>query len=343
MAVTNKEMRRLFVLSLILILLSLAFIILKPILISIIIGLIFAYSFNPIYKRFFKIFKEKNTASITTVMLVFLIFFIPLWFLTPILIQQTFDLFDFVQNLNIRGFIESVFPTATDSFLQGIYSVVINFIGTVTSTILSSLTDLLLGLPNRLLHLTTVIFVFFFALRDQEKLKNYVSGLSPFRKDKEKILINQFKGMTSAIIYGTIFVGVLQGILTGVGLFIFGIPRALVFTIIAIFASIIPVLGPWAVWMPTSAYLFFSGNTAAAIAFTIYGAIVVSSFDNLLRPYLVSKKTGTSSAIILVGMIGGLIVFGIIGLILGPLILSYLLVLLTAYKDRTISDLFHTD
>ena len=134
--------------------------------------------------------------------------------------------------------------------------------------------------------------------------------------------------------------GVIQGIATGFGLIIFGVPNALILTFLAIFASILPMVGPWFIWVPVAIYLFVTGNAGAAIGFGLYSAIFVSSIDNILRPYIVSRKTGTSSVIVLIGMIGGLFLFGILGIILGPLILSYLILFLKAYKDKTLSDMF---
>ena len=100
------------------------------------------------------------------------------------------------------------------------------------------------------------------------------------------------------------------------------------------------MVGPWFVWIPVTLVLIIGGNVGIAIGFAVYCALFVSTIDNILRPYIVSRKTGTSPVIVLIGMIGGLFVFNILGLILGPLILSYLILFLRAYKDGTISELF---
>ena len=191
-----------------------------------------------------------------------------------------------------------------------------------------------------LLNLAVVLFVFFFSLRDQEALREFISGISPFRKDKESVLVKRFKDITSSIIFGYIIVGAIQGLALGAGLWWFDVPKALTLTILGMFAAMLPMVGPWLVWIPIAIFLFIGGNTSAAIWFAIYCTVIVSSIDNVLRPYIVARKTGTSSVIVLVGMIGGLFVFNILGLILGPLILSYLILFLKAYKDGTLSDMF---
>ena len=340
MAVNSGEMRKILVLSLILILVVLSFMVIKPIILSIVTGLIMAYAFFPIYKRIYKILKEKNTSALAVCFMIFLIVFIPLWFVIPTIMKQSYGLFSASQGIDIAGLISKVFPTASQQFQKELSSIIINFIGDMSSTVLNYLKIFLLNLPTVLLHLAVVVFVFFFTLRDHDKLKKFASEISPFRKDKEKILIRKFKELTSSVIFGYIIVGVIQGIATGFGLIIFGVPNALILTFLAIFASILPMVGPWFIWVPVAIYLFVTGNAGAAIGFGLYSAIFVSSIDNILRPYIVSRKTGTSSVIVLIGMIGGLFLFGILGIILGPLILSYLILFLKAYKDKTLSDMF---
>ena len=340
MSSLSKQVRRFSIISVLLVLIALSFLVLRPILLSIVAGLIFAYIFFPVYKRIYKIFREPNTSALAVCVMIVLIVFIPLWFLIPLLIQQSFDMFSQVQSIDIRGIVETIFPAAGSQFQKEVTSIFINFIGDITSSALDAMVGFLLNLPRVLLHVAVIIFVFFFSLRDHEKLKEFVSGISPFKKAKEKEFVKQFKNITSSVIFGYIVVGIAQGIAAGIGFLIFGVPHALLLTLLAIFASILPMIGPWLIWIPVALYLISTGNITMAIAFTAYSAIIVSSLDNFLRPYIVAKKSGTSSVIVLVGMIGGLSVFGLLGIILGPLIISYLILFLKAYKDRTLSDMF---
>ena len=325
---------------LILILIALTFILIKPIIISIIAGLILAFIVNPVYLKVNSFVKRPTLSALIVSVMVVVIIFIPLWFLVPLMIRQVFEMFAFLRGADVRSFVEILFPTFSDEFTRQITGVVSNFLNEISVSILNWLSDFLLNLPDLLLQGAVLIFVFFFALRDQEKLKSYVSDLSPLNKEQEKILIREFKGITSSIVYGYFIIGVVQGIATGIGLFAFGVPRALLLTIIAIFASMFPLFGPWVVWLPAVVYLFAQGNTFAAVAFMIYGVLVVSSLDNILRSYIVSRKSSISPVIALIGMIGGLFVFGLLGLILGPLILAYLIIFLTAYKNKQLSSMF---
>ena len=336
----DKQIKKISIFVILILLLILSFLVVKPILLSILAGLILAYTFNPLYKKLLKVFRERNTSALAICLLIVLVIFIPLWFLIPIMMQQAFSAFTLVQSIDIAGFVERIFPTAAEQFKQDMTGVIWDFVGDLTSSTISTLIGFLLNLPSVLLNLAVLIFVFFFSLRDQDKLKAFVSEISPFAKEKQELLIKHFKGITSSIIFGYILVGLIQGVLLGVGLLIFGVPNALVLTLFAIFASILPVIGPWLVWIPVAIYLLSTGQIGVAIGFILYSAILVSSIDNIIRPYIVSRKTGISSAVVLVGMIGGLFVFGILGIILGPLILGYLILFLEAYRNKSLSKMF---
>ena len=335
--VNEKIFKKLIVFGSVLALLILSFIILWPILLSLVIGLILAYIFYPLYYLVLRVVKEKNISSLIIVLLILFLLFLPLWFLFPVVSRQLFDIYTYSQKIDFSAITGKILPEAvsTDTI------VFINtFISKLVSSILSGVTDSLMDIPNLLLQAVVILFVFFFAMRDGEKLKEYVKSISPFTPLFEGHISRQFKDITNSVLYGFFIVGIIQGIVTGIGLFIFGVPQPLILTIVAIIAAIIPVVGAWIVWIPAAIYLFIQGHTGAAIGLALYGAILVSWIDNIIRPYLISRKINISSAVVLVGMIGGLMVFGILGLLLGPLILSYLIILLDAYREKKLKDFF---
>ncbi|MBM3232233.1 AI-2E family transporter [Candidatus Pacearchaeota archaeon] len=340
MALSNKDIRRIFVYAVLLILAIATFLIIKPIVLSIFGGLILAYIFSPLHKIVYRTTHARNISATIMCALVLIIIIVPLWFTIPLIVQQIFDLFNLSQNIDYSQIVSRIFSSSTPEFNEKITTIIIQFTGNLASTIFDYFVGLLQILPTVLLNLAVILFVFFFALRDQESLKEFVAGISPFRKDKEAVLVTRFRDITSSIIYGYIVVGVIQGLALGLGLLIFGVPKALTLTVLGIFASMLPMIGPWFIWIPITITMMVSGNVGIALAFAVYCGFFVSTIDNILRPYIVSRKAGVSSVVVLVGMIGGLFVFNIIGLILGPLILAYLILFLKAYKDGTLSDMF---
>jgi predicted PurR-regulated permease PerM len=213
-------------------------------------------------------------------------------------------------------------------------------IGKAFTAVLNHLSDILVNLPNLLLQLAVFIFTFYFAVRDSGKLKGYFSKLSPFSASTEQKLMSEFRGITNSIVYGHVLIGILQGLLVGVGLFILGVPKALILTSVAVIASIIPVLGSWIVWLPISIFLIASGQTSSGLFLFLYGLLFVSTIDNILRPLFISKNSNLNVALSVIGTIGGLYFFGIIGLVLGPLILAYILIIFDFYREGKLSELF---
>jgi len=146
--------------------------------------------------------------------------------------------------------------------------------------------------------------------------------------------------MTNSIVYGWVVVGIIQGLLAGLGFFIFGVENPLVLTFLAILFSIIPFLGPFFIYMPVGIYFFTQGHVFIGVTFLLYNLLMVSTVDNFLRSYIIARKTNVHSAIILIGMIGGFFTFGVIGLLVGPLLLAYILILIESFKDKSIYALF---
>src|SRR3989339_686361 len=276
-------------------LLVLSFLLIKPILISIIVALILAFVFSPVYEWLYKVTKLKNISAFLICILLISLIVLPFWFLAPIFIDQS-----------VKVYLAS---------------------------------QLIVDFPTLFLQFVVVIFSFFFILRDKEELADYIKSLLPFSKDVETKLFKYSKDITSSVLYGQVIIGFLQGIFVGIGLFIFQVPNALFLTLFACIASIMPLLGPVIIWVPVVIYLYITGDATSALGITLFG-LIASTIDNFLRPMIVSKKTHLHSSIVLIGMVGGAFLFGILGFILGPLILSYLLIILEIYRNRKTSGIF---
>ena len=199
---------------------ALSFLILWPILTSIIMGLILVYIFYPVHKKVLSFVKEKNTSALIVIFLVIILIVLPLWFLLPAVIKQVFDIYLYMQKMDITELLNSL-PGFSEVGLSRDFGISFNtFFSTIASKVFSGMTSLLMGLPNIILRMVVVFFVFFFGLRDAELFVNYLQSLSPFSKNTEKELTKKFKDITSSVIYGYVVVGVLQGLLTGIGLFV---------------------------------------------------------------------------------------------------------------------------
>lgn len=336
----EKDAKKLSLLVTVLILIVLSILVLWPFILAIVSGLFLAYIFYPVYRAIGKKIRNKSLVASLTSIIVVAIIFICLWFITPLLVRQFFYVYITLQKLDFQSIIRQLFPTASEQLSNQLTLTFNSALSNLFSSISTKLNSFVAEIPKFIVAFFVTGFVFFFALRDSERLYSFIKEISPINEVKRRVIVKNFKDMTTSIIYGWVVVGLLQGILAGIGLFIFGIDNALVLTVIAILFSIIPFLGPFFVYIPVAVYLFTQNNPLIAILFLLYNLIVVSTADNFLRSYIIARKTNIHSSVILIGMLGGLYAFGIIGLIVGPLILAYVLILIESFKDKSIYAIF---
>ena len=332
----EKYFNKVAIIILIAVLIVLTFLVVRPIIISCFFGLILAFVFHPLYRRVQKVIKNKNISALLMCLLLLAIVIVPLIFLVPTIVKETLNMYTAIQKPEtlapLRELATKIFPAPEVS--SKIVGAINTFTSKIAATAFNSLTEIIINLPTIFLQIFLILFLFFFGLRDGDKLIGYIESLSPLSKESDKKVFAQFKEITYSVIFGNIIVGIIHGLVTGAALFILGIPNSWVLTLIAIFFSIIPILGPWLVWVPVDIYLFAIGRTTAGIGLLIYGLVFISWIDNILRPLIISRQTKINSAIVLIGMIGGLFVFGIMGLVIGPLVIAYLLLLLESFRNK---------
>ncbi|MEK6840606.1 MAG: AI-2E family transporter [Nanoarchaeota archaeon] len=317
------------------VLLVFSFLLLKPILLSILFGMLLAFIFVPVYDWIYKKTRSKNFSATIMIILLLLIIVIPIWFLLPLLIDQSFKIFESILQIDFITPLKTLFPNffASEQFSTQISSVISSFLIKTANSVTNSFTDFLLDLPTISLHVLVILFTFFFVLRDRDEVADYVKSLLPFPKEVEEKLFQYSSEITKSVIYGTIFIGILQGIVAGIGFFIFSVPNALLLTLFAIIAGILPTIGTPIVWVPVFIFMLIAGNNVGAWGVFAFG-MVSTWVDNILRPVFISKMTKIHSGIVLIAMIGGAFFFGILGFVIGPLVIAYLLIILELYRKK---------
>lgn len=337
----NKSITRFITIFVIALLFIVAVLVLKPILISIIIGLLLAYIFHPVYEKIHSKVKRKNLSAVILIFGMTIIIIVPLIFVIPMIVRQMFESYIYLQGVNFADAVTKFFPSLFTADSSRVFAVNFNsFVSTTITSLMNEFTVFIVNFPTILLHFAVILFTFYFSVRDADKLKEYLVKLSPFSLETEKKFGEEFRNITDAVIYGQILIGVVQGLTLGIGLFFLGVPKFLVLTLIAIIASTIPILGSWLVWLPTGLFMIISGNQTKGVILLLYGLFFVSIIDNVLRPYFLSKKSSLSLPLSIIGVIGGLYSFGIIGLVLGPLIMAYAMIVVDFYKQGRFNELF---
>ncbi len=179
-----------------------------------------------------------------------------------------------------------------------------------------------------------LLFLLFFFVRDTDRFVAWFRDVSPLRTSVTNELLKRITNITRAVLIGHVLVAIIQGIIAGIGLAMVGIPNAIVWTFIMMLLALIPLIGTFAVWAPASAYLVSTGSTFPGIALFVYGAFVVGISDEYLRPVLVNRYATIGSSVIILGVLGGISVFGFMGLFFGPIIVGSLKAAIEVYDNH---------
>ena len=182
-----------------------------------------------------------------------------------------------------------------------------------------------------LLDLFVMIYAMFFFFKDGEKILNKIFYYLPLSDEDEALMLQRLTSITRATVKGTLVIGILQGALAGIAFWVAGIEGAAFWGTIMAILSIIPGIGAALIWVPAVVYLFITGQSLAGTFLLVWCAAVVGTVDNVLRPILVGKDAKMPDLLILVGTLGGLLLFGPIGFIAGPIVCGLFLTVWEIY------------
>lgn len=205
---------------------------------------------------------------------------------------------------------------------------------TAAGWIAAQATSLLGSAASTVLDLLIALFGVYYLLRAGNQTWATVRPFIPFSAEHADELLARFEMATRATLLGSVLIAVIQGSLVGIGFYITGLPSALFWGVVATVASVLPVFGSAIVWVPGVLALFFGHQVVQALALAAFCAIIVSNIDNVVRPIVTQRMSDVHPMITLVGAFAGLPVFGLLGLLLGPLSISYFFVLLRMYNDE---------
>jgi predicted PurR-regulated permease PerM len=182
-----------------------------------------------------------------------------------------------------------------------------------------------------------VLLSMYFFYVEGEEILDQLSILSPLPKRYDSEFRSRFKDVIDATFRGQLFTGLAQGIMTGIGLAIAGVPGAGFWGAVAALLSLIPMVGAAAVWVPASIYLVISASMGdrgwwQPIFLILWGAIPVSLVDNIVRPWAMRGKAQLPAIPLLFAVLGGMQAFGFVGLVIGPLVFSFLMAIIDIYK-----------
>lgn len=199
------------------------------------------------------------------------------------------------------------------------------------SSVAGSASSILSFASSVAIGLSLMLFIQFYGLKDGGRFVEWTKKFDLMPTDVQEKLYTQTGMTTRAVIKGHVLVAIAQGLIAGLGLLVTGVPNFVFWTFVMIILGFIPLIGTLFVWLPAAAWLFLNGNVNSAVILLVWGFIVVGAVDNFLRPFLVDESADLHPLFVILGVIGGIGVFGVIGLFLGPVIFGIAKTLLEIY------------
>jgi predicted PurR-regulated permease PerM len=342
------KMRSVFFFSLVFILLFAFLYLMQPFFYPVFWAAILAIMFYPVYNGLRNITKMPGISSILSILIVIVSIFLPLSLIITLILHQSFTLYqsvasgdwflirvqgvaDWLENTPIAPYIESI----TDNWA----ATAADATKAITIFLFNNLKSITQNSVSFIFMLFLTLYTLFFFFRDGERLLKRLQHLSPLGDSHERALYDQFTSTARATLKSTFIVGGIQGILGGILFWITGVEGAVIWAVIMFLLSLVPGLGTFLVWLPVGVIMLVIGNVWQGITILLVGALVISTIDNLLRPPLVGKDIQMPPLLVLFSTLGGIVLFGISGFVIGPVVTSLFLAIISIYDSYYLREL----
>ena len=348
MRLSTRNLLTWFLLGLLAFGLYFAYILLKPFVNCLIMAVVFAALFHPFHARILRALGGREyISSLIVLFFVVVLVIVPITFLIMGLIPQMRHSVTSVTAWLSEGNLDAIFTGYLNPFFdwlseeapflgitaESAKADIINAARTIGQNLISLSANLVGQTLTVVLDFLLFFLALFFFLKDGGSMVARIKYLTPLREEQQERIIQNLRRISKSVLAGGFLVAAIQGFVGGVGLAIVGIPALFWGTVMA-FAAFVPVLGTGLVWVPAVCVLMFGGFWKSALFLAIWCGVLVTSIDTFLRPFLMRDASGVPILFLFLAIIGGVQAFGIVGLLYGPLILTFAMVMLTIYADE---------
>jgi predicted PurR-regulated permease PerM len=315
---------------------------------AIVLALLIASAFYPLFIRLRKLLKEQaQPAALVMCLFIAVVLIIPVGGFVGTLSNEAYDFYkrsrtvvsisqidrmihgESVWAKRLRRAAAAVGVELNAEALNRVAAAVGTNVGLFLSRQIRSVASNLLSF---LIHFFLMILVIFYIYRDGGRLKDYISELLPFPVSQQELVVNKFREMGRAVILGNGVSGIIQGILAGIGFALSGLGSPILWGTVAAFMAFLPIVGASIVFLPAFVILMAQGKIAIALVFLAYNVCYSALIEYVAKPRLIGKGMRMNPLLVFIGVIGGLKLFGILGVVYGPLIMTIFLTLAEIYR-----------
>lgn len=304
--------------------------------------------FYPLYQRLLRVFRIPSLTSIIMCLIVLIVIVGPMVYLLATLAGEAQAALDFMTEKyqsgelanwelgNIPGWetIKEQLARFTDEENLKLESVVVSGVSFISGLLKDQLTTIIANTGRTFFYFGLMVFSMFFFFRDGDMLVRKISALIPLTSDLVQNTMQELKNVVEATIFGGVVVALLQGAAGGILFFFVGIPSPMFWGAMMAFLSFLPLVGAFLIFVPAALILIFGGHLAEGIIVLVVGILIISQIDNFVRPWLIAGKTSMHTLLLFFSILGGIALFGLLGIVLGPVIAAVMLTLMRIFETR---------
>lgn len=310
----------------------------RPYLTLLAFGGVLAVISRPVYLRLNRMLKSATAAAFLTVICMTLAVLLPsaLFFasLSSELINAISNIKGYFDGTTVLQVAERYLPASIHNQIPAMIEELTRIIRGIAEALSQNLVVFFSNLFGIVFGCIVVLISAYYLLKDGSRIKMALLALSPLGDEYDEIVFRKVITAVSAVMMGTLVMGLVKGVLAGVFFWAFGVPAPLFWGTMTGFASFIPVFGSALITVPTVLYLLVIGRIGAAIGLFAVSVLIIGAIDNFLQPKLVESKTNIHPLLILLSILGGIKFYGFAGFILGPLTLAVLMALIDIYEKE---------
>jgi predicted PurR-regulated permease PerM len=308
--------------------------------------------FWPAHRRLVQRIKSPSLAALISCVLVILIILVPIALITLAVVNELSNAVYSVQgaadylldpNSRLTGPVLNFLSRYIDITELRSEGFLVERLRGVSGQVASRTLGFIGGLVGAIVQTFFTIFTMYYFFRDGDNISRTVRDSLPLEREQAEGIMSRTREVIDASVYGVITIAAIQGTLGGLAFWALGIRSAIIWAVVMTFLSMVPMLGAFIVWVPAAIYLALSGHWVKALILTAWGTLVIGMIDNFLRPKLVGSRTRLHELLIFFSVLGGLNVFGVLGVVLGPVVLAITLSLIDVYRAASRSSSVGTD
>ncbi len=296
---------------------------------------IFVVIFYPVYTWLERYIKSANIRSLLLTIFIAILIIGPVGYLAVALVQEAVGMMEQFRTWAAQGKMDKLLDFTHSTFYLSLEKelapyidlskfdpkeLIENALKSISKVALSQATQIITNAGRVVLEFLLMLFFTFFLFRDGETLYLQIHEVIPMSPGKKRITVNYLRNIIKGTMYGGVVVALIQGTLGGLLFLVMGLPAPIFWGALMAFLAFLPLVGTYLVYVPAGLIMLFTGNYVKGIVLISVGTVVVSQIDNVLRPWVISGRSGMHTMLVFVSVMGGIGMFGLAGIVLGPFI-----------------------